>query len=394
MSYPFLYLKPKRERSIIHRHPWIFSGAVDKLDQNAKEGDIVEIFSADKKLLGYGFLSPNSQITCRMFEWTQTPIDVDTEDYWHGKIARALEIRKKLVISESTNCYRLLHAEGDFFPGIIADVYDNVVVVQILVKATEQRKQLIVNAIKRCGFEHIYVKSKTSSHVIEDVQLASGWLAGEQSVPAVAIENNVKFYVDYIEGQKTGFFIDQRDNRLLLQQLSKGKKVLNTFSYTGGFSAYAVAGGATEVVSVDISKEAVEMADKNVRLNYPKANHVSVAADCFDYLKEMPENEFDLIVLDPPAFAKSARAVDNASRGYKQINMRAFQKIKPGGILFTFSCSQNISKELFQKIVFGAAADARRNVRIIHQLHQPCDHPINIYHPEGEYLKGLVLWVE
>jgi 23S rRNA (cytosine1962-C5)-methyltransferase len=392
MNFPVLKLKPKRERSIIHRHPWIFSGALDN-KVKAQEGDIIEVRDSGDKILGYGFYSEKSQISCRMFEWTERN-DFESEDYWFEKIDNALKLRKVNVLNEGTNAYRLLHAEGDFLPGIIIDVYNDAAVVQILVKGIENRKELIFSALQRAGFHNIYVKAKTSSHVMEDIQSLSGWAVGKTETPIVIKENNVNFKVDFIEGQKTGFFIDQRDNRQLLRTLSKDKIVLNTFSYTGGFSVYAVAGGAKEVHSVDISADAVQGAIDNVLLNFPNANHEGMTKDCFEFLKDMPDSLYDIIVLDPPAFAKSARAVDNATRGYKQINMRAFKKIRPGGLVFTFSCSQNISKELFQKIVFGAAADARRNVRIIHQLHQPADHPINIYHPEGEYLKGLVLWVE
>lgn len=392
MNFPILKLKPKRERSIIHRHPWIFSGALDN-KVKAQEGDIIEVRDSGDKILGYGFYSEKSQISCRMFEWTERN-DFETEDYWFEKIDNALKLRKVNVLNESTNSYRLIHAEGDFLPGIIIDIYNEAAVVQILVKGIENRKDLIFSALQRAGFHNIYVKAKTSSHVMEDIQSLSGWVVGKTETPVVIKENNVSFKVDFIDGQKTGFFIDQRDNRQLLKTLSKDKVVLNTFSYTGGFSVYAVAGGAKEVHSVDISADAVQGAIDNVLLNFPNANHEGMTKDCFEFLKDMPDNLYDIIILDPPAFAKSARAVDNATRGYKQINMRAFKKIKPGGLVFTFSCSQNISKELFQKIVFGAAADARRNVRIIHQLHQPADHPINIYHPEGEYLKGLVLWVE
>ena len=392
---PALYLKPKRDRSILLRHPWIFSGALEKSVGDPEDGDITSVYSAEGKLLGYGFCSAASQISCRMFEWGKVDeADFDKVDYWQGKIERALELRKATVISDKTNCYRLLHAEGDFLPGIIADVYDTVVVVQLLVKGIELRKDLIIEAFNKCGFKHIFNKSKTSSFVLEDVKSEAGWMSGGVPSTIEVLENGVKFLIDFEGGQKTGFFLDQRDNRELLGKLSKGKKVLNTFSYTGGFSAYAAANGADEVVSVDISKDAVAMADKNVLLNVPSANHSAIAADCFDYLKDMPDNYFDIVILDPPAFAKSAKSVPNATRGYKQINMRGIAKVKPGGLIFTFSCSQNISQELFQKIVFGAAADTGRNVRILHQLHQPCDHPINIYHPEGEYLKGLVLWVE
>ncbi|MBX9853546.1 MAG: class I SAM-dependent rRNA methyltransferase [Cytophagaceae bacterium] len=393
MQYPILKLKPKREKSILNRHPWIFSGAIDKAPK-AQEGDIIQVVDTTNKVLGYGFYSQKSQISCRMFEWGNAEIDLENEQYWVQKIQRAFELRKQQVISEATNAYRLLHAEGDFIPGIIADVYGDTAVVQILIKGTENKKELIFSALKNIGIKNIYVKSKTSSHVMEDIEAVSGWAYGKTDTPVVVKEHGLKFQVDFIEGQKTGFFLDQRENRELLRTVSKNKKVLNTFSYTGGFSVYALAGGAEEVHSVDISADAVKGAEENVSLNFPQANHKGITKDCFDFLKDMPENYYDIIILDPPAFAKNARAVENASRGYKQINMRAFQKIKPGGLVFTFSCSQNIDKLLFQKIVFGAAADTRRNVRIVHQLHQPLDHPINIFHPEGEYLKGLVLYVE
>jgi len=389
---PILQLKEKRERSIINRHPWIFSGAILKKPK-ANEGDIIEVRDFKDAILGYGFYSEKSQISCRMFDWSRETSTFNDINYWNIKISNALTLRKQFI-NEETDCYRLLHAEGDFLPGIIADVYGDVVVVQILIKGIEIIKELIFEALENAGFKHIYLKSKTSSLVMEDIRLGAGWAKGNNESPVIVKENGVKFKVDFIEGQKTGFFLDQRDNRQLLRTLSQGKKVLNAFSYTGGFSVYALAGGATEVHSVDISEDAVQGAEENVRLNFPHANHKGIAKDCFDYLKEMPANEYDIIVLDPPAFAKNARAVENASRGYKQINMRGFQKVKPGGLVFTFSCSQNIDKDLFQKIVFGAAADARRNVRIVHQLHQPADHPINIFHPEGEYLKGLVLFVE
>ncbi|HVD96788.1 MAG TPA: class I SAM-dependent rRNA methyltransferase [Cytophagaceae bacterium] len=392
MNYPILQLKPKRERSILLKHPWIFSGGLERRPK-ASEGEIVEVRSHQNEVLGYGFYSEKSQISCRMFDWQDHPSEFEQADYWTNKIKNALALRKA-ILPANTDAYRLLHAEGDFLPGVIADVYAQVVVLQILIRGIEQRKELIIEAFKRNGFENVYLKTKSSSQNIEEIHSISGWLSGNGEGKVVAKENDLLFNIDFIDGQKTGFFIDQRDNRQLLKTLSAGKKVLNTFCYTGGFSVYALSGGATEVHSVDISAEAVRLAEENVQLNFPNALHKGFAIDCFDYLKDMPENEYDVIVLDPPAFAKNARAVDNASRGYKQINIRAFKKIKPGGILFTFSCSQNISKDLFQKIVFGAAADVGRAVRIIHQLHQPADHPINIYHPEGEYLKGLVLWVE
>lgn len=388
-----LRLKKGKEKSIIHRHPWIFSGAVAELPK-VEEGSIVEVLSSDGQFLAYGFYSGRSQIVCRLFEWEKQNTEDFKQLYWSKKLLAAATLRRSLLNLETTNTYRLLHAEGDFFPGVIIDVYDTVAVVQLLIRGTELLVEPLKIALQEIGFQHIYIKGKTSSFVLEDVRTASGWLKGSVAVPIRVKENNVLFDVDFIDGQKTGFFIDQRDNRQLVAHYAKGKRVLNTFCYTGGFCAYAAAGGATSVDSVDISKDAILKASTNVRLNSSLVEHTAVAADCFDYLGEIPEAYYDIIILDPPAFAKSAKAVANASRGYKQINLKAFRKIKKGGLLFTFSCSQNIDKVLFQKIVFGAAADAGRNVRIIHQVHQPLDHPINIYHPESEYLKGLVLYVE
>ncbi len=393
MSIPVLQLKKGKERSINNRHPWIFSGAVAKLPDN-EEGTIVAVTDFEHKKLGYGFLSHKSQIVCRMFEWDDLTDTILSDTYWSTKIKNAYAMRQTVIAFDKTNVYRLLHAEGDFFPGIIADVYAGVVVLQVLIRGVEKLIPAIQKALIEIGFKHIYVKAKTSSTVLEDIRTGSGWLYGGVEVPVIVKENDVLFEVDFIDGQKTGFFVDQRENRELLRSYSKDKKVLNTFCYTGGFSVYAASGGASAVDSVDISKEAVELAGKNMELNFPGYKHGTIAADCFDFLGEIEKDYYDIIVLDPPAFAKSAKAVANACRGYKQINLKAFRKIKKGGLLFTYSCSQNIDKDLFQKIVFGAAADSYRNVRIIHQMHQPADHPINIYHPEGEYLKGLVLYVE
>jgi len=392
MQFPSLILKPKRERSVIHRHPWLFSGALQALPK-AEDGSIVEVKSFEGKVLAYGFYAANNQISCRLFHFADTPEDFTTTAYWFQKFKNAQDLRREMIPA-NTNCYRLLHAEGDFIPGIIADVYDKVLVLQILIKGVEILSPQIFEAFEQLGYEHIYVKSKNSTGVLEDIRANSYWATAPHPSPIEVLENGQKFLIDFIDGQKTGFFIDQRDNRMALMQRSKNKKVLNAFSYTGGFSIYALAGGASEVHSLDISEKAVELSHTNALINNYGGQHFKIVQDCFDYLKEMPKDEFDIIVLDPPAFAKHARAVANATRGYKQINMKAIQNIKSGGLLYTFSCSQNISQELFQKIVFGAAADARRNVRIVQQLHQPCDHPINIFHPEGAYLKGLVLWVE
>jgi 23S rRNA (cytosine1962-C5)-methyltransferase len=393
MTYPILQLKPGREKSVKNKHPWIFSGAIQSM-QTAAEGDIIEVRAGNKEILGYGFYSSESQISCRMFEWSNQPENFDGSQYWMNKLQNAFLLRQAFVISAQTNCYRLLHAEGDFFPGLIIDVYDQVAVVQFLIEGTAKRKELFKKCIHDLGFKNIYSRASASSRELQDTAEQAGWIAGEINPPVTVLENGLKFEVDFIRGQKTGFFLDQRDNRETLRQFAKGKTVLNAFSYTGGFSVYAAAGQAKEIHSLDISSEAVKMAEHNVHLNFPEANHKGIAKDCFDYLRVMEKDFYDLIVLDPPAFAKNKHTVDKAARGYKDINMKAMEKIKAGGLLFTFSCSQHISKDLFQKIIFGAAADANRNVRVIKQLHQPADHPVNIFHPEGEYLKGLLLWVE
>jgi 23S rRNA (cytosine1962-C5)-methyltransferase len=392
--YKNLILKSGRDRSVTNRHPWLFSGAVKSMP-SAENGDIVAVRDNGHTLLGYGFFSPQSQITCRLFDFSGQEIDFSTSTYWHEKLHKAYALRKSQVINPSTDAYRLLHAEGDFLPGIIADVYTDTAVLQLLIKGTEKVLPHLISGLQGLGIRHIYLKNKHSPGFREEVSLPNGFLTGEQGdMHRVIQENGLKFKIDIEKGQKTGFFIDQRDNRDLLKKFTAGKKVLNAFSYTGGFSVYALAGEATMVHSVDISKEATLICSDNVALNFgPAAAHEAITADCFDYLRQTTES-YDVMVLDPPAFAKNARAVPNASRGYKDLNMTAFKKIPAGGVLFTFSCSQNIDKDLFRKIVFSAAADAGRNVRILHQLTQPVDHPVNIFHPEGEYLKGLVLYVE
>lgn len=387
-----LILKSGRDRSVANRHPWVFSGAV-KVFPDADNGQVVAVLTNQNQLLGYGFYSPKSQITCRIFHFGEAPGAGFDAAFWKGKIEAALALRRQLINPQTTTCYRLLHAEGDFLPGIIADVYGPVVVAQVLIKGTEHIYPMLEAALLAAGFQHIYLKQKENSGFLEAVQLAKGWRTAPCAMPVRVLEHGLTFDIDVETGQKTGFFIDQRENRLLTQQFSAGKKVLNAFSYTGGFSLYALAGGAREVHSVDISKDAIARANELVELNFPGANHHGVAADCFDYLKQT-EEVYDLIVLDPPAFAKSAKAVNNAARGYKELNMVAMKKIAPGGLLFTYSCSQNITPDLFRKIVFGAAVDAGREVRILRLLSQADDHPINIYHPEGEYLKGLMLYVE
>jgi len=389
-----LVIKKGRERSMINRHPWIYSGAVKEMP-DAELGEMLSIHTFDNQLIGYGFYAPGTQIVCRVFEYSNKETDVLSQIYWTKKIENAFAIRKKFILSDKTNAFRIVNAEGDFFPGLIADIYNKTVVVQLLIKGTEKIKDFIVAAFELLGYKYVYLKSKEVSGRLEGVQGTKGWISKEKGNTEIEIiENGIKFWVNIETGQKTGFFLDQRDTRMLIKQYSKNAKVCNTFSYSGGFSLYALDAGAEFVHSVDSSKIAVELIEKNLELNdVNPEKHESFDEDVFKFLKKT-ENKYDLIVLDPPAFAKTAKAVPNASRGYKELNLTAFRKINPGGIVFTFSCSQKITRDLFRKIVFGAAADAKRNVRILHQTTQPADHPINIYHPENEYLKGLVLYVE
>ncbi len=389
--YAQLFLKSGRDRSILNRHPWVFSGAI-KTHPKASNGEIVAVCNQQGELLGHGFYSPESQISCRIFDFNKSNFPAFDAAYWQAKVANAFQLRQQIINPKTTTCYRLLHAEGDFLPGIIADVYGETVVMQVLIKGIEHIYADIEQSILALDFKHIYLKQKDNPSFQEGVSLLKGWRTEPAAQPIAVLENGIQFLVDVENGQKTGFFIDQRDNRALTQQHSAGKKVLNAFSYTGGFSLYALAGGATEVHSVDISKDAVARAEALATLNFPEAKHQGIAADCFDYIRQT-EEKYDLIVLDPPAFAKSAKAVNNAARGYKELNMVAMKKIAPNGLLFTYSCSQHITADLFRKIVFGAAVDAGREVRIIRLLSQADDHPINIYHPEGEYLKGLLLHV-
>ncbi len=389
MSYPDLILRSGRDRSVRHRHPWLFSGGV-KVHPKAGPGEIVAIKTTGGDLLAYGFFNPNSRIICRLFEFTDTERTF-SRDYWVSKVQNAWNLRKRFLPA-NTNCFRLLHAEGDFLPGVIADVYDDVVVVQVLTKGSELVLEHLLAGLVELGFKNVYLKNKEAAERREGVELENGWLLGDGATTREVVEHGLRFHVDFAAGQKTGFFLDQRENRRLVGEHSKGARVLNAFSYTGGFSLYALANGAAHVDSVDVSKSAVELAEANVRLNFPDAEHSAIASDCFDFLRN-EEHKYDLIVLDPPAFARDARSVQNAARGYKDLNMNAIKRLVPGGLLFTFSCSGSVDRDLFRKIVFGAAADANRDVRVLHQLSQPFDHPVNIYHPEGEYLKGLVLEV-
>jgi 23S rRNA (cytosine1962-C5)-methyltransferase len=385
-----LILKQGKDKPVRNFHPWIFSGAVHQ-KPNALDGDLVQVLSFNKELLGHGFYSPESQIVCRIVDFGSKKVDFSF-DYWNQKLQSAYQLRKRLNLGD-TDAYRLVHAEADSLPGIVIDIYKNVAVIQFLILGTERISSFIFQSLTLLGFEFIYIKPNKVSEGKEQLNLREGWLeSSHPELPVISKENGLKFIVDVEKGQKTGFFIDQRDNRQLLGQYAKGKSILNTFAYTGGFSVYAAANQAKLVHSIDISSDAVLTCEKNVRLNTPNANHTATKADTFSFFREN-QTQYDIIVLDPPAFAKNAHSVQQAARGYKDLNLMAFKNVPSGGLVFTFSCSQHISSDLFQKIIFGAAADAGREVSIIHKISQAADHPINIYHPEGEYLKGLVLYI-
>jgi 23S rRNA (cytosine1962-C5)-methyltransferase len=392
-AYAQVILKSGKERSLNNFHPWLFSGAIKEIKGAVKEGDIVEIYSNHGIYMATGHFHEGS-IKVRIFSFEKAQPGYT---FWKNKLQKAYDIRLQLgfIDNAKTSAYRLIHAEGDNMPGLIIDIYGNTAVIQSHTVGMHAIKTDICQALQEIygpSLKAVYDKSADSMSKQSEVLVTNGFLFGNTSGNEV-LENGNKFYVNWEEGQKTGFFIDQRVSRELLGNMSHGKKVLNTFAYSGGFSVYALKGGATLVHSVDSSKKAMEWALRNVELNNTTAQHDFFAVDTFDFLKNMKE-EYDIIVLDPPAFAKHLSAVDKAAKGYQNLNYESIKRIKPNGILFTYSCSQVIDKGLFRKIVFAAAAQAKRNVRILYQLSQPADHPVSIYHPEGEYLKGLVLHVE
>ncbi len=386
-------LKSGKDQSVWRRHPWIFSGAIKKIYGDPAEGDLVYVYDNKDELLATGHYQPGS-IAVRILDFCA----IDTnDDFWLNRIEAAYTVRKKIGLagSRSTNVYRLINAEGDNLPGLVIDYYDGHVVMQIHSAGMYRNMDRIVGALKKIYGENlrtVYDKSESTMPFKGPFEVKNQFLAGNAK-ECVVLENELKFKVDWTEGQKSGFFIDQRENRTLLRQFSEGRDVLNMFCYTGGFSVYAAAGKARLVHSVDSSAKAVELVNENMNLNFPEFPHEAIAADAFKYLENI-DKKYDLIILDPPAFAKHQNVLHNALQGYKRLNQQALEQIRPGGILFTFSCSQVVSKENFRKSVFAAAANARRNVRILYQLTQPADHPVNIYHPEGEYLKGLVLIVD
>ena len=393
-----IILKRGREESLLRFHPWVFSGAIAEMQGNPAEGDLVSVHAYDGGILAYGHYQIGS-IAVRVLSFDDSAL---RPDFWEIMLSRALQVRVSCGLhgSTDTNCYRLVHGEGDNLPGLIIDYYDGVCVMQAHSVGMFRAKKQISDALQKVygpSLKAVYDKSSGTAPYKAGLELIDGYLyqrEGFSDDEQTVVENGHKFIVNWTEGQKTGFFIDQRENRSLLERYSKGKSVLNMFCYTGGFSFYAMRGGACLVHSVDSSAKAIELTRANVSLNFPAdPRHDAFCEDAFKYL-DREGDKYDIIILDPPAFAKHRAALRNALKGYTRLNVKAFERIKPGGILFTFSCSQVVTKDNFRNAVFTAAAQAKRNVRILHQLHQPADHPINIYHPEGEYLKGLVLYVE
>jgi len=407
-----VYLKRGKEESLLRFHPWVFSGAIHHIDNDIEEGDVVRVVTEKGDFIAVGHYQQGS-ISVRVLTFNGLEID---DAFWHSRLQSALNMRQDIGLADSpiTNAFRLVHGEGDLLPGLIIDVYDKTAVMQAHSIGMHIARHAIAKAlaeVMKGRIENIYYKSETTLPFMEP---ENGFLLGSSN-DNIAVENGLRFYVDWLRGQKTGFFVDQRENRALLEKYAKGKRVLNMFCYTGGFSFYAMRGGAELVHSVDSSAKAIELTRRNVELNFPgDPRHEAFCEDAFKYLDSLPQplprrgvpsgeispslgevgEAYDLIILDPPAFAKHRGALHNALKGYTRLNEKAFEKIEKGGILFTFSCSQVVTKDHFRNAVFTAAAQAKRKVRILHQLHQPADHPINIYHPEGEYLKGLVLYVE
>ena len=397
-----VYLKRGKEESLLRFHPWVFSGAIHRIDEGVEEGEVVRVVNEHGDFIAVGHFQLGS-IAVRVLSFSDETID---DDFWARRLLSSLRVRQVLGLADrpDNNTYRLVHGEGDLLPGLVIDVYGQTAVMQAHSVGMHLCREAIAKQLVKVmegRIAHVYYKSETTlpgklrdgDTTMESAAPLSYFIYGG-SDENTAMENGLLFYVDWLRGQKTGFFVDQRENRSLLEQYAKGKRVLNMFCYTGGFSFYAMRGGAELVHSVDSSAKAIELTNRNVELNFPgDTRHQAFCEDAFRYL-EQAGDQYDLIILDPPAFAKHRGALPHALKGYTRLNMKALQKIQPGGILFTFSCSQVVTKEHFRNAVFTASAQARRQVRILHQLHQPADHPVNIYHPEGEYLKGLVLYVE
>lgn len=395
VSYKKVYLKLGKEESLKRFHPWVFSGAIARVEGEPEEGEVVDVYTSQKEFIACGHFQVGS-IAVRVLSFRQETID---HAFWVRRLEVAKDLRRALGLigNPQNNTYRLVHGEGDNLPGLIIDVYDHTAVMQAHSAGMHVYRMEIADALSevmRDVIQNIYYKSETTLPFKADLLATENGFIKGGSPENIAMENGLKFHVDWLKGQKTGFFVDQRENRHLLEHYAKGRNVLNMFCYTGGFSFYAMRGGANLVHSVDSSAKAIDLTNENVELNFPgDARHQAFAEDAFKFLDRMGD-QYDLIILDPPAFAKHRDALRNALRGYTKLNAKAFEKIRPGGILFTFSCSQVVNKQDFRNAVFTAAAQSGRSVRILHQLTQPGDHPVNIYHPEGEYLKGLVLYVE
>ena len=394
-------LKRGKQESLLRFHPWVFSGAIKHVDEGINEGELAKVMTENGEFIAIGHYQQGS-ITVRVLTFDDELID---DDFWRRRLASALQVRLAMGIADTprNNTYRLVHGEGDMLPGLVIDIYDQTAVMQAHSVGMHLLRHTLAEQLLKVmegRITNIYYKSETTLSFVEP---ENGFLIGGSEVNT-AMENGLTFHVDWLNGQKTGFFVDQRDNRSLVERYAQGRNVLNMFCYTGGFSVYAMRGGARLVHSVDASAKAIELTRRNVELNFPgDARHEAYCDDAFRFLDSVAEStlnsqhsalDYDLIILDPPAFAKHRGALHNALKGYTRLNNKAFEKIAKGGVLFTFSCSQVVTKDQFRAAVFTAAAQARRRVRILHQLHQPADHPVNIYHPEGEYLKGLVLYVE
>ena len=406
-----IILKRGRDESLRRFHPWVFSGAIADVQGNPSEGDLVSVHASDGECLAYGHFQVGS-IAVRVLSFDDSAL---SPGFWEVMLSRALQVRVSTGLHHmsdstgasvarreiSTNCYRLVHGEGDNLPGLIIDYYDGVCVIQAHSVGMFRAKKQISDALQKVygpDLKAVYDKSSGTAPFKAGLELVDGYLykkEGFNDDEQIVIENGQKFMVNWTEGQKTGFFLDQRDNRALVGQMAKGRNVLNLFCYTGGFSIYALANGAEHVDSVDSSKKAMMMVDRNVEINgFDSSRHTSLCCDAIDYLKNVPEGKYDLMIVDPPAFAKHRGALKNALRAYQRLNAAAISKVAPGGLVFTYSCSQVVDKEAFALAVFSAAAQTGRSVRILDRLNQPCDHSVNIYHPEGEYLKGLLLYVE
>lgn len=394
MSYKKVYLKPGKEESLRRFHPWIFSGAIHHIEGEPEEGEVVSVYTSQREFVAVGHFQVGS-IAVRVLSFQDELID---HAFWVRKLRSAYALRRAIGIAgrPDNNTFRLVHGEGDNLPGLVIDLYAGTAVMQAHSVGMHVSRMDIADALLEVAgdvVQNIYYKSETTLPYKAELDAENGFIRGG-SADNVAMEYGLKFHVDWLKGQKTGFFVDQRENRALLERYARDRSVLNMFCYTGGFSFYAMRGGARLVHSVDSSAKAIDLTNENVQLNFPgDPRHQAFAEDAFKYLDRMGD-QYDLIILDPPAFAKHKDALRNALQGYRKLNAKAFEKIRPGGILFTFSCSQVVTKENFRTAVFTAAALSGRNVRILHQLTQPADHPVNIYHPEGEYLKGLVLYVE